>query len=164
MSKCFNRECYYNENNICKFNDGKNIEKCRWYEKEIKTSRASDFVDLLNKEMYELKISNLEAKIECLKNNIIDDETLKELVKEHQMYKDLEAKLAEKEKEQTDRMMAFEKRCQEYYKSNEYKISFAVEKLTEVKEYCIDNGYVVLKLIYDYIDNQIKAIKEKDNG
>ena len=43
------------------------------------------------------RIAELEARLMCLKNNIIDDETLKELVKEHRLYKDLEAKLAESE-------------------------------------------------------------------
>lgn len=37
MSKCFNKECDYNENNVCKFNDGKNIKECHWYKKEMKS-------------------------------------------------------------------------------------------------------------------------------
>ena len=49
-------------------------------------------------EKYETKISDLEAKLKALQNGIIDDETLNMLVKEHKLYKDLEAKLAESEK------------------------------------------------------------------
>ena len=46
----------------------------------------------------EQQIADLEEKIKALQNGIIDDETLNMLVKEHKLYKDLEAKLAESEK------------------------------------------------------------------
>ena len=46
----------------------------------------------------EQQIADLEEKIKALQNGIIDDETLNMLVKEHKLYKDLEAKLAECEK------------------------------------------------------------------
>ena len=49
-------------------------------------------------EKYETKISDLEAKLKALQNGIVDDETLNMLVKEHKLYKDIEAKLAESEK------------------------------------------------------------------
>lgn len=47
----------------------------------------------------EQQISDIEAKLKALQNGIIDDETLNMLVKEHKLYKDLEAKLAESEKQ-----------------------------------------------------------------
>ena len=46
----------------------------------------------------EQQIAYLEEKIKALQNGIIDDETLNMLVKEHKLYKDIEAKLAESEK------------------------------------------------------------------
>ena len=46
----------------------------------------------------EQQIADLEEKIKALQNGIIDDETLNMLVKEHKLYKDLEAKLEESEK------------------------------------------------------------------
>ena len=84
---------------------------------------------------------------------------------EHQnkQISDLEAKLTEKEKEITERMMAFEKRCQEYYKSKE----FTIEQLEKVKEKAIkpkDYGWCdkykdCWDIVMD-IDNQIKQLKE----
>ena len=57
---------------------------------------TDDIVDLLDEK--DQQISDLEAKLKALQNGIIDDETLNMLVKEHKLYKDLEAKLAESEK------------------------------------------------------------------
>ena len=45
---------------------------------------------------------------------------------------DLETELAEKDKEIEEKMMSFEKRCQEYYKSDEFKRDFAIQELEKV--------------------------------
>lgn len=45
------------------------------------------------------RVADTEAKLKILQNGIIDDETLHMLVRAHSLYKDLEAKLAESEKE-----------------------------------------------------------------
>ena len=75
--------------------------------------------------------------------------------------KELKQQLAEKEKEHTEEMMAFERRCQEYYKHRE----FTIEKLQEVKEYFCeedeDGDWTVIKDVCDvaeFIDNQIKQL------
>lgn len=33
---CYNKECDYSKDNTCTFNEGKNIDKCRWHKKENK--------------------------------------------------------------------------------------------------------------------------------
>lgn len=73
---------------------------------------------------------------------------------------DLEAKLAESEKEITDRMVAFEKRCQEYYKSK----VFTIEQLEKLKEVCsqVWGMEYAVEAIEDHIDNQIKQLKEME--
>ena len=48
----------------------------------------------------------------------------------------LKQQLAEKDKEIEEKMMSFEKRCQEYYKSDEFKRDFAIQELEKVKNYC----------------------------
>lgn len=62
-----------------------------WNEIETLRERVSKEFD------QEQQIADLEEKIKALQNGIIDDETLNMLVKEHKLYKDLEAKLAESE-------------------------------------------------------------------
>ena len=51
--------------------------------------------------VYELntEIENLKTRIDCLKNGIIDDETLSELVKEHNLYKELKFQVIARRKE-----------------------------------------------------------------
>ncbi len=74
----------------------------------------------------------------------------------------LKKQLAEKDKEIDEKMMSFEKRCQEYYKSDEYKKDFAIQELEKVKDYICDCTYIKEP---DYtnvcrkIDNQIKELK-----
>ena len=83
----------------------------------------------------------------------------------------LKQQLAKKDKEIDERIMTFEKRCQEYYKSKE----FTIEQLEKVKEN-IKNCPIT---DYDFsgnfekmykqdairqIDNQIKQLKEKINN
>ena len=67
---------------------------------ECQSDMMSDICSLLNKQ--DQQISDLEAKLKALQNGFIDDETLNMLVKEHKLYKDLEAKLAESEKQIKD--------------------------------------------------------------
>lgn len=74
----------------------------------------------------------------------------------------LQSQLEEKEKEIEDRMMAFEKRCQEYYKSNEYKIDFAIEQLEKVKEFVNEiYGEYSASVTTNFIDNQIEGLKKE---
>lgn len=110
-----------------------------------------------------------------MQNGIIDDKTLNMLVKEHKLYKDLKAKLAEKEKEieslkHVKVTIGTMETNQVDISSTTYidqdKISFAVEQLEKAKSFCIsaeDNGWCVTHKnwleIVEYIDNQIKAIK-----
>lgn len=42
------------------------------------------------------KISELRTRIDCLRNGIIDDETLKILIKEHRMYKEVRKEVIDK--------------------------------------------------------------------
>jgi DNA repair exonuclease SbcCD ATPase subunit len=70
------------------------------------------------------------------------DDRIAELIKENEQ---LKQQLAEKDEEIDERMMAFEKRCQEYYKSKE----FTIEQLEKVKEFC--DG---IKLSQIYVSNQ----------
>lgn len=124
-------------------------EKCKNYEQQLAESarRNEQLVKALNGEVF----INYKVPMENAK---------------------LKQQLAENEKEIEDRMMAFEKRCQEYYKSNEYKIDFAVEQLNFLKNEIEIIGhipnYTVLperELICRFdvlslIENQIKQLKE----
>ena len=78
---------------------------------------------------------------------------------------DLETELAEKDKEIEEKMMSFEKRCQEYYKSDEIKRDFAIQELEKVK-ILIQNAInfeTNFVGVYDAINKQIKELKgEKD--
>ena len=80
----------------------------------------------------------------------------------------LKQQLAEKDKEIEEKMMSFEKRCQEYYKSDEFKRDFAIQELEKVKELVKDKSawqspFGLLKLqesdVEQIIDKQIKEIK-----
>lgn len=88
----------------------------------------------------------------------------------------VETQLEEKDKEIEEKMMSFEKRCQEYYKSNEFKRDFAIQELEKVKvlaeklleDFCNSWQYNQRSLrghrhieYYDLIqgiDNQIKEL------
>ena len=122
--------------------------------------------------------SKFKNQIKSLKQ---ENETLKNRVA------DLEAKLADKEKEITDFELEVgdlrlqNRNLKEQFKyavqsKNQDKISFAIDKLTEVKK-LIENKLVEFdnietKMIIGLfafnitcqIDNQIKQLKEKDNG
>lgn len=75
---------------------------------------------------------------------------------------DLETELAEKDKEIEEKMMSFEKRCQEYYKSDEFKRDFAIQELEKVK-ILIQNAINFVRPnfveVYDAINKQIKELK-----
>lgn len=72
----------------------------------------------------------------------------------------LAEKEKEKEKEIDERMMAFEKSCQEYYKSKE----FTIEQLEKVKTQCEFSITFASdeqeQRLYAFIDQQIKELKE----
>lgn len=75
------------------------------------------------------------------------NEMMQEISEQYQQIADLEAKLAVAddcadrywkqlgilEKEETKRMEDFEKRCQEYYSTDEYKRDFAIAELEKVR-------------------------------
>lgn len=77
-------------------------------------------------------------------------------------FKQLKQQLEEKDKEIEEKMMSFEKRCQEYYKSDEFKRDFAIQELEKVK-ILLQNavnyeGHTFVE-IYDAVNNQIKELK-----
>ena len=84
----------------------------------------------------------------------------------------LKQQLAEKDKEIETQMMSFEKECQEYYKSGEYKRDFAIQELEKVKvnlkdrismmkneEHSYLQKVVAWYDICDQINKQIKELK-----
>ena len=133
----------------------------------------------------EQQISDLEAKLKALQNGIIDDETLNMLVKEHKLYKDLEAKLAEKKKE-NEQLKKFDDLNKTFFdlfrtafkkpykvddlfntlktmqeKQVQEKIPFAIEQLEQVKETteCVlDNALKNSSLNQSYYDRLLDEI------
>ena len=72
-------------------------------------------------------------------------------------------KLAKKEKEIDDRMMAFEKRCQEYYKSKEFTIDQLHEIYGLLQDQAISitgTGVNAVRLctIYEVFKNKIEQL------
>ena len=143
-------------------------------------SKESDFVDLLNKEMYELKIAYLEAKLEeSEKKHLIDE-------KEWQDYcafkhiepqikgcldreREYEKQLAEKDEEiayLTKQVKKLNNEAQKYFEDaycndfhNQDKISFAIDILEELAGY---SNYINSKLDFEcssYVSE--KAIRDK---
>lgn len=116
------------------------------------------------------QLVELQKQLEEKQNTI--DEINKEFV---QAVHDWKALCAEKDKEIEEKMMSFEKRCQEYYKSDEFKRDFAIQELEKVQEDCfiqkelVDFGNVACFMvdiadILEIINNQIKELKgEKDD-
>ena len=124
-------------------------------------SKESDFVDLLNKEMYELKIADLEAK-------------LAEKEKEIESYKHFKITIGTMENNQVD--------ISSTTYTDQDKISFAVEQLEQLKKLCqekfnwwensewegdiydksdVSNAYFDIEA---NIEEKIKQLKEKNNG
>ena len=113
-------------------------------------------------------------------NNSIENKKLK------QQIADLEAKLAEKDKEiayLTKQVKKFNNEAQKYFEDaycndfhNQDKISFCVEKLEKVKEFCDGMKWAMVHLtkentqtiqtVLDEIDNQIKQLthQQEDKG
>ena len=117
------KECdfdYYYDSEVC------SRELCMFYN------------DLCNKAFMNTKFNDKQAKIDLGRIGII-------LNKQHKQIADLEAKLAEKEKHNQD------------------KISFAIEQLEKVYEYTADVWWVdgVSEAVCNFIDQQIKELKEK---
>ena len=151
----------YNEA-FCQIHD---TELDEWY------LRKDLVKDLLNEQ--DQKIKELEVKLadrtEQLKIALKD---FNDIQKENDKFA---KQLAEKEKEETKRMEDFEKRCQEYYKSNQTAIrelekvkKFLLEKIAE-KQSCFDSGNyndfadgvkTICELMLISIDNQINELKE----
>lgn len=76
-----------------------------------------------------------------------------------QIINQFKQQLAEKDKEIEKKMMSFEKRCQEYYKSDEFKRDFAIQELEKVRDYAWFN----YEKFRNYLDQQIKELKGQDN-
>ena len=118
---------------------------------------------------YEEKITDLEIRIDCLKSGIIDDETLKSLIKEHQMYKDIEAKLKEQEidiellEEKIDGMQEdinWQENELEEKENENLKLKKIVDGIDKLKQYDakIEN-FVLLNPDYVYADGNYLVIK-----
>ena len=129
----------------------------------------SQCADILNK--YEAKLAekekytytgkevgkieqNYESQLEDLKqsyDNLFDS------------YVDAKKQLNEKEKEDTKRMEDFEKRCQEYYSTDEYKRDFAIAELEKVLYFMRQKDSMgfspSFKRIKEQIREQIKTMK-----
>lgn len=108
-----------------------------------------------------------EKQCECCHEWWYDSDVKEDLCPNcYDYFKQLKQQLAEKDKEIEEKMMSFEKRCQEYYKSNEFKRDFAIQELEKVKEF-IKNANGVIGLdwridrfkVIETIDNQIKVLK-----
>ncbi len=78
----------------------------------------------------------------------------------------LKQQLAEKYKEIDEKMMSFEKRCQEYYKSDEYKKDFAIQELEKFRAKLVNRfspvelGYTeYVQKVLEIINQQIKELR-----
>ena len=154
-------------------------------------SKESDFVDLLNKEMYELKIANLEAKLaesEKSKESYrlqneqhhlqllqfysrlgveafgadIHEKALETLMIMKQQLADKDKEIEELKLKLDIRAISLQNFNIERMQANQDKISFAVEKLEQVKEEILPEiSFDVQKeFVKKEIDNQIKQLKE----
>lgn len=74
---------------------------------------------------------------------------------------ELKQQLAEKDKEIEEKMMSFEKRCQEYYKSDEFKRDFAIQELEKVKELLLDE-YKKYPIVYDKTNDIVAGALDRD--
>lgn len=75
--------------------------------------------------------------------------------------KKLRRQLKEKDKEIEEKMMSFEKRCQEYYKSDEFKRDFAIQELEKVKELLLDE-YKKYPIVYDKTNDIVAGALDRD--
>lgn len=73
----------------------------------------------------------------------------------------LKHQLAEKDKEIETQMMSFEKECQEYYKSGEYKRDFAIQELEKVKAELVNNVSPVLLSYTEYVQKVFEIINQR---
>ena len=109
-----------------------------------------------------------DRKIEKLKQQLAEkDQTIEtilkeneELVKKHNVY-------TWGDEIQQDKIYAITGEALDFLINSQDKISFAVEKLEKVKEYCneegfkkVGNGLIRYFDLADFIDNQIKLLKE----
>ena len=105
-----------------------------------------------------------EGSTSCEYVGICNDETFPNKTEQIDQ---LKQQLDEEDKEIDEKMMSFEKRCQEYYKSDEYKKDFAIQELEKVKVWIIEHTQDFWTCenddldtdLYDYIDQQIKELK-----
>lgn len=115
------------------------------------------------------KMQELEKELAELKEK--DNYHLRyELAGADEIITKLKKQLEEKDKEIEEKMMSFEKRCQEYYKSDEFKRDFAIQELEEVEKACfnqkelVDFGNVACFMvdiadILEIINDKIKELK-----
>lgn len=119
---------------------------------------------------YEKRISQEQELMSNMEHRLVEKDNLIEYGKEEIRKRnkrideivERDKKLfAEKDKEIEEKMMSFEKRCQEYYKSDEFKRDFAIQELEKVKDYAWFN----YEKFRNYLNQQIKELKgEKDDG
>lgn len=142
------------------------------HEKEIVDTKCKLFqLDMSIQMELQKHIADLEAKLAESEKQVTDLEDYysgytEALIPEVQ---ELKQQLAEKDKEIDERMKSFEKRCQEYYKSNEYKIDYAVLQLERARKRIDNLGYNETKCLnkadciedcMDVINQLITEIKE----
>lgn len=99
------------------------------------------------------QICDLEAKLKALQNGIIDDKTLNMLVKEHKLYKDLETKLAESERQYETLYKLFSEQ-HEIIDQNELGCFEEVNRLLKEQK----DFYIVEKTEYDKMKQGAKDI------
>jgi hypothetical protein len=188
-------------------NCGRELLGCTWVNgmkfcakcyQETFGNSTSQFVDLLNKEMYELKIADLEAKLAESETRIEELESQfayececnKQFIECQNENTQLKQQLAEKEEflkkqkelfETVDRELYLTKDTLKHHTNiynslvksrNQDKISLCIEKLEKVKEKMRQNITIAAPVnelkklsdyligVDDYIDNQIKQLKE----
>ena len=129
---------------------------------------------------YEKRISQEQELMSNMEHRLVEKDNLIEYGKEEIRKRnkrideivERDKKLfAEKDKEIEEKMMSFEKRCQEYYKSDEFKRDFAIQELEKVNTILYESHYkkignkyyATLEDIENVIDQQINDLRgEKD--
>lgn len=138
-------------------------------------NNTSQYVDMLHKEMYELKIADLEAKLAESEKNIV---LLEGLRKSEEEKKDIAMKRVSELKQQLAEKENDIKKLTLFHFGDEVnepiltttqiikhaKTYFAIEQLVNVQKYISDNAVylkeeVFCREINNYIDQQIKELK-----
>ena len=150
-------------------------------EKELTKLKSDNHALISNNAYQEADIFEFNSRIEQLQQQLAEKEqTITNLIEDSGASKKfLKKQLAEKDKliefyinsgkEQCEEINKLNHRALNYCdvidKANEDKISFTVEKLEKVKEVCgqVWGMEYEIEAVEDYIDNQIKQLKEMPN-